>query len=295
MKQTIVLAPLRLLALLPLSVLYVLSDAVACLLYHVVRYRRHTVDDNLRRSLPHLSDSQRRRVARRFYRHLADVVVETVKLLHISDRQLQRRIEVRNAELIDQAAAHGQSTLLYLGHYANWEWVQAITFHCTLPELRGEVYRPLHDSNFDKLLLTIRSRFFPNQLIPQARVARTLLSTHQSGKTFCIGLISDQRPHIEHPSHTMQFLSQETGFITGGEEIGNRVGAQFLYIDIEKTRRGHYRLTLQPIEPSHTQTDYPISEQFMKMLEQSILRQPELWLWSHKRWLHQQQSSTHKP
>lgn len=286
MTTTLKLFPLKMLAWLPLCLLYLLSDVVAFFLCYIFRYRRSVVLDNLRRSFPDYTDSRRKQIARRFYRHLSDVIFETVKLLHISDTELLRRIEVLNADLIDKAAAQGQSTLLYLGHYGNWEWVQAIGFHCQLPTLKGEVYRPAHDRSFDEVLFAMRNRFAPNQLIPQARIGHTLLRLHSEQKTFCVGLISDQRPHIETQANMTQFLNQRTGFITGGEQIGKRIGVQFIYVDIEKTKRGHYRLTLQPIEPGEVQTDFPISETFMNMLERSILRQPELWLWSHKRWSH---------
>ena len=81
---------LKLLALLPLPVLYLLADVAAPVLHHVVRYRRKVVRGNLASSFPEKTDAELRRIEREFYRNFADNFVETLKLLHITDREIGR-------------------------------------------------------------------------------------------------------------------------------------------------------------------------------------------------------------
>ena len=135
----------------------------------------------------------------------------------------------------------------------------------------------------ERVMLKIRSRF--NTIsIPQKRTVRTLLRMTREGRQWLIGFIADQRPNSGNPHHWTTFLGQDTAYVTGGEEIGRHTKAHFLYLDVEKTRRGHYRMTFHAIDPIQDGEPWPYTRGFMHMLEQTIRREPAYWLWSHKRW-----------
>ena len=150
-------------AFLPLGVLYIFADVLYVLVYHVVRYRRRLVRRNLAECLPGLSEAERRAVERRFYRNFADYVVETVKLLHISDAEMERRMTFENFELIDRIVAEGRSVVIYFSHTGNWEWAPSMTLRVARRPGDGveycQVYRPLRNRTFDRLMLDVRSRF----------------------------------------------------------------------------------------------------------------------------------------
>lgn len=120
-------------ALLPLRVLYWFADLAYLVLYHIVRYRRTTVRDNLRQCFPDKTPEELRRIEKQFYRNFADYVVETVKLLHISDSEMKRRMEFRNIGLMDSLMAEGKSIAIYFGHIGNWEWAPSVTLHTKVP------------------------------------------------------------------------------------------------------------------------------------------------------------------
>ena len=147
---------LRFWAFLPFGILYFISDGMYLIVYHIVRYRRKTVRDNLRNSFPEKSNRERKRIERKFYRHFCDCIVETIKLLHLTDKGMNKRINVTNANLIDQLAKDGAPIILYLGHYGNWEWTPAVTLHYTHPTLSGQIYRPLHNCTMEQVMLTIQ-------------------------------------------------------------------------------------------------------------------------------------------
>ncbi len=283
-KYSIALNLLSATARLPLCILYVLSDMAYFIVYYIVRYRRETVRQNLELIFGKTDRKKIIRIEKRFYRHLCDCIVETVKLLHISDKEIDRRVEVTNGEYIDEIIRSGHSVVLFLGHYGNWEWVQAIIHHFKEPLVGGQVYKTLHDGVMDKIMLKIRSRF-GLECIPQEKAVRRLLEIVRNKQEFVIGFISDQRPSGKILRHWTDFLGQATPYVVGGETIGNHVDARFVYLEMEKTGRGHYRLTFLPIEPDPEDTEPdPYTREFMKMLEKTIMRAPEYWLWSHKRW-----------
>ena len=270
-------------ACLPLWVLYRMSDCMYVAARHLMRYRRRTVAENLARAFPELGDGERRQIERMFYRHLCDCIVETVKLLHISDEEIDRRVQVEGGREVERMAADGRPVVLFLGHYGNWEWVQAVTRHYARPATSGQIYKPLHEEVMQRVMGRIRARF-DTISIPQKRAVRTLLHMTREGKQWLIGFIADQRPNSNTPHHWTTFLGQDTAYVTGGEEIGRHTDAHFLYLDIEKTARGHFRMAFRPVVPAEDGGPWPYTRGFMRMLEHTIRRQPAYWLWSHRRW-----------
>ena len=284
-KYRIIIGLLTSVAHLPLRVLYVFSDLAYFIIYYIVKYRRKTVRHNLEMVFGTADRKRIIAIEKKFYRHLCDCIAETVKLLHISDEEVDRRVDVTNGEYIDGIIRSGHSVVLFLGHYGNWEWVQAIIHHFKEPLVGGQIYRPLRNKLMDRVMLKIRSRF-NLECIPQKKAVRRLIGVERSGQKFVIGFISDQRPLGSALHHWTQFLGQDTPYVVGGESIGGHVGAEFVYLDVEKTSRGHYRLTFLPVVPDpEDDGPDPYTREFMKMLEKTICREPAYWLWSHRRWI----------
>ena len=290
-KTSIVLALLKLVAHLPLRVLYILSDVICPLVQHVIRYRREVVYGNLRRSFPEKDEAEIRRIAGKFYHHLCDIFMETVKMLHLSDEELQRRVTVTGMSLMEDAAADGRPVFLFIGHYGNWEWVQEVTRRIKAPTVHGEIYNPLKSKVFDQVMKTIRNRY-PTILIEKKQAVRTILRMKRDHDSYLIGFIADQRPTRHSLHHWTTFLSQDTPFMVGAEEIGSHVGAKYLFLDVEQPRRGHYIMNIQDMAPTAAYEDYPFTRLYMEKLEATIRRQPELWLWTHKRWKHKRVNET---
>ena len=275
-------ASLTAVAHLPMSVLYALSDGCYALLYHGVRYRRKLVRRNLTRAYPTKSEKEIRQVEKGFYRHLCHYVVETVKLLHITDEEMRQRLEFRNIELMERLREDGKPLFVYLGHYGNWEFVTSITLWCQ-PGLEAcQVYHPLSSKGMDRLMLKLRGRFRSTG-IAQSDTFKTLLRMKNEGRQPMVGLIADQRPLRRHHEVWTSFMRQPTAIITGSERIGRRMDAHFVYADMEVVSRGHYAITLREMVPDPTD-EFSISKEYMHLLEQTIDRAPQYYLWSHNRW-----------
>lgn len=271
------------LSLLPFPILYGVSDMLYILLSKVIKYRRNIIRTNLKNSFPEKSETELREIEKDFYHQFADNIVESLKLLNISDREVDKRIRVSGGEIVDHYINAGQPVVLYIGHYANWEWVPAVVRHFNAPEFCAQIYKPQRDKAFDKLMLKIRSRFNPIS-VPQKQTYRTLLRWGKDGRKFIVGFISDHRSNISVSHHRTTFLNQATPFSPGGEEIGSRINAKCLYLDVEKNKRGHYHFIIKDIVPTDLTVDSPYTVRYMEMLEETIRRRPGLWLWSHRRW-----------
>ena len=276
---------MRFLAGLPLGVLYVLSDIAFPIIYYIIRYRRRLVRENLRCSFPEKSKKELIRIEKAFYHNLCDVFIESFKCLNISDEEMRRRVEVLNCELPERIASEGKNVFMLLGHCGCWEWYQEVSVRYKAPKKGAEIYKQIKSRYFSSLMQEVRSRWNTRQ-IEMSQAIRTLLSMSAEGEPFLCGFIQDQVLRGTKHKDVTYILNQAIAVIPGAEELARKVNAELVYLDVEKTARGHYRLTFREMTvPQDLQgRPFPLSFLYFRMLEETIRRQPEIWLWSHNEW-----------
>lgn len=275
-------------ARLPWCVLYAISTFVYFVLCHGIGYRRKVVMKNLRESFPEKSEQEIKKIAREFYRNFADMIVETVKLLHVSDEEMRARFTFEGVEIIDGFMKQGRSVAAYFSHTFNWEWAPSVTLWSALAPDRDaafcQVYRPLRDKAMDALMLRIRGRFGARSL-PKKNTLRALLALRRDKMPSVTGFMSDQKPSHGDPAYITTFLSHPTAFITGTETLARRLGMAAVYWDIARVGRGRYHLTVRPLSGDVASTEpMAVTAEYVRLLEATIRRDPANWLWSHKRW-----------
>jgi len=275
---------MRLWAGLPLGTLYLFGNIAFPILYYIIRYRRRLVRENLRFSFPEKSEKEIIHIEKAFYHNLCDVFIEAFKCLNISDEEMRQRVEILNCELPERIAAEGKNVFMLLGHCGCWEWCQEVCMRYKAPKKSSEIYKQIENRYFSSLMREIRSRWDTEQ-IEMRQTVRTMLQWKAIGEPFLCGFIQDQRPDTKVKDDII-FLNQQTWYAPGAEEIAQKANAELVYLDVERTSRGHYRLTFMEMQPNEEECNspYPLSRNFWRLLEQTIRRQPEIWLWSHNRW-----------
>ena len=277
-----------LVAMLPLGVLYVFSDLLFLIIYFIVRYRRGLLDRNLAACFPDMPAEERNRIRRKFYRNFADYIVETIKLLHISDEEMSERMTFENIELIDRLTSEGKSVAVYFAHCGNWEWAPSMTLHVSRESLKTvdycQVYRPLRNKTFDRLMLAVRSRF-GSYSFSKTTVLRDLIKLRRAGKLSVTGFMSDQKPSHGDPTVVTEFLNRPTAFISGTEHLAARLGLAAIYWDTEKIGRGRYRITCRLLaENAADMSAGELTKAYAAMLQNTTPPNPSIWLWTHNRW-----------
>ena len=275
-----------LISLLPFKVLYGLSDCIWFLMYRVVKYRRKVVWKNLKASFPEKNDEALSRIEHDFYHWLCDYIVETLKLLSISDKNLLKHIEFKNVEEIEKCYDRGQNCAAILGHYCNWEWLSAtgLAFRRYPNAVMGLIYHPLYNDAFDKLFIAVRSAH-GGSCIPKKDVLRHLITCKQEQKPYLFGYISDQAPRWMNIHLWIKFLNQDTAVFTGGERIMRKANDAVFYVDMERPRRGYYTCTFRKItDDINSLPENEVTKQFFLLLEKAIQRAPAYYLWTHNRW-----------
>ena len=271
-------------SLLPLRIHYVLSDLLFWLLYGVVGYRKAVIRKNLKESFPEKSEEELRKIARGYYHFFCDYIVETIKMMTISKENIRRRLTFKGTELVDEIVESGQSCAVYLGHLCNWEWVTSLPLWVTPKAQCGQIYHPLENKEFDRLFLYSRQRFGATCIAMQDTL-REIVNYRSKNQPVVIGYISDQVPFWTNIHHWVDFLHHDTPVLTGTERIARKVGHAVFFLDVHRVRRGYYEAEFKLItrEPQKMK-EFEITDIYFKLLEESIRRAPEFWLWSHNRW-----------
>lgn len=274
-------------AILPMRILFVLSDILYFFIYHVAHYRKKVVRNNLKNSFPGKTQKELLQLERRFYHHFADYIIETIKLAHISQEELLRRANIRNPELVYDLLDKGHTCfIMIMGHYGNWEWFSGATARFEGRATIYQVYRPLSNKAFDRLFIYLRTRFHSFG-IKKNDTIRELIRLKQNKTHALLPFLADQTPSKTNLHYWTTFLNQESAILTGPERIAKKLSIPVIYADTKKIKRGYYTVDFKLITDNPKDTEeFQITENYARMMEKTILRDPAYWLWTHKRWKH---------
>ena len=269
------------LSMVPLSILYVLSDLMYYCVYYFPGYRKKIVFSNLRNAFPDKSNDDLRIIAKNFYRNFCDIIIENVKLINFSREDVARRCTFSNLELVNDLCDRGKSVIMTLGHCGNWE-LTGLAASLAVKQHTITFYRTIKNIYFDRFSKNIRGKF-GMELVPQTK-ARMMI--RQEGKQPNMYIfITDQTPSNVHTSYWTRFLNQDTSIFKGAEKFAKLTGHPVLHAEIQRAQRGYYTVEFKILRESPERTtEGEITELHTRALENDIVRNPDNWLWTHRRW-----------
>lgn len=280
---------LDLLSCLTLKSLYRLSDVLYFLIYQVVGYREKTVTQNLQNAFPGKTAKEIKVIKQKFYRHLADLIVEIIHMKQMTGDEFKSRFPVKNPDALDAYFDKGRDVVVLGMHYNNWEWSSSIAM--SVKHLAVGVYKPLHNELFDRYINKSRSRT-GTALISNSRLLRFILSARKDKRPICIWLAADQTPPV-YSKLWMKFMNQDTLFYRGATVLAQKYNYPVFFQRVNKTRRGFYETEFELLTETPAELDeHTLMKMYIRKMEEEIIRQPEFYLWSHKRWKHKSPAGT---
>jgi Kdo2-lipid IVA lauroyltransferase/acyltransferase len=274
---------LYLISLLPFWFLYRVSDLFFVVIYYVLGYRKKVVMENLRNSFPEKSEKELKKIAFDFYRYLCDLFLETFKTLTVSKKQMLAHCKMneKTQKLFDSYYVQQRSIILVMGHFGNWEWAGNVVD--SSKHQLYVIYHQLSNKYFNNLVIKMRTRF-GTKLIEMKSTLRDMVTNRKD--ITATAFIADQTPFPENAYWTT-FLNQDTPVFTGTEKIASKFNYPVIYISVKRIKRGYYEIFGELLFENPKETkEGEISEAHTRRLEKDIIAQPEIWLWSHRRWKH---------
>lgn len=263
--------------------MYLLSDILYFIAYHLAGYRRRVVRENLAACFPDKTEQERRKIERQYYRHMCDLLIEGAYNLVASPEAIKRRYRLTNRQLVDRYYEQGRTVVLMSAHYGNWEYMVS-SLNMQLLHHGIGVGKPLDDKSVAAFITRRRTRY-GTQVVDQSDVRQHVAFYDRYHVPCALMMLSDQSPSNPHKSYWTQFLGRDTAFLYGAEYFARKYNYPVLYYSVRKVKRGYYEVTFSPLcERPEEVPQYTIVERYVRRLEQEIQAAPQYWLWSHRRW-----------
>lgn len=272
------------LSYLPLFILYILSDIFYIIINYIVGYRRKVILTNLKNSFPEKSSKEIKIIAKKFYRHFCDVFMEGLKVYSISKKNLAKRVQFKDLDLLNSYYDKGKSVIIVGMHFNNWEWCSLLPG--LLKHQLIAVFSPVRNNKaFEDYMIKGRSRYNA-VMVPMDKTPRMVIEFTRQTTLQAIWLLSDQSPPPNTKSW-LNFLNQETAFFSGAEKIAFRSKQPLVFEHVVKLARGKYEVYHYPLfEDYNGVKPEDIIIAYARKMEKIIREKPQFYLWSHRRWKH---------
>src|SRR5688572_28317253 len=271
---------LYLLSLLPLRVLYILSDGIYALIYYVFGYRRKVVMANLQIAFPEKTEAERTRIAKKFYHNFVDNFIETIKILSAGKNWITKHF-VLDSRPYDALLKEGKKCQMHLGHNFNWELANvSMPYYTDCPFLA--VYMPIKSKVMDRLFFNLRSK--TGCIMLPATDMRTAMVPWRN-KQYMLALVADQAPGDVSKAYWLNFFGRPTPFVRGPESGARMGNIPVIFAQLYKVKRGYYHAHFEV--GSDNPASLPegeLTRRYIVFLEKAIREHPDMWLWSHRRW-----------
>lgn len=269
----------------PLRILYWISDLIFFVIYYMVGYRRKVVLENLQNSFPEKSAEELKQIGKNFYLNFCDYIVETFRSFSISSTELRVRVQHLNQDVFRDAKEENKNVILLAGHIFNWEWYNVLA--TIIPQEHSfPVYRKVQNNFWEEKIKSLRNRF-GNKALEAKEVIRHIFKNPNDGNSVYM-FVADQTPHFSEVTYGLNFLNQKTPAFVGYDKLSTRMDLAFVFCEMKKVKRGFYQINYYRIYPEGEKfTEFEVVKKFHHLLQNTINKRPDNYLWSHRRWKYQ--------
>ncbi len=269
----------------PYWMLYLKSDCYYLLVYHLARYRRKVVRQNLVNSFPDKDAKAIKAIERHFYRNLCDLFVEAPKMMRMGPKGYRNRITYTNLQLVQQLCEQKKNIFYAIPHSGNWEW-----FGKMIPEFASHkglaVYKRVKNAVFEQLMLYMRTKDCQVEMVESNSALRRLVQLRDTLNG--VLMMADQTSHGLESDYWTEFLHQDTCWFTGIERIAKKLDYVVVFVSMTRQGRGRYEVTFEVVDDNpKAAAEGEIMEKYVRSVERFIEANPDNWLWSHRRWKHE--------
>ncbi len=273
-----------LLSRLPMTILYFLSDFLFFVMYYLVGYRKKVVIENINLAFPDKKEDEKKKIVKGFYKHFVDLLFESIKSFSITENELKKRYKFKNVELINDLFEKGKSIMATSSHLNNWEL--AFGMPLVTPIKIFSTYTKLNNKYFEKYIKKSRTRF-GGRGVPTFEFKKEVENRVKNNIQTMYVLLSDQSPMVSRTKYWGTFLGKFVPVHTGAELLAKKYDLPMVNWSVTKVKRGYYEAEFELItEDVRSYDDFELTDKYLRITEANIRKQPENYLWSHKRFKH---------
>jgi KDO2-lipid IV(A) lauroyltransferase len=267
----------------PISVRRSLFVGLFGLFYHLSPRQRLIATYGVRCAFPEKSIEEILRIVQGVYRNLGIVTAEFFDIPSLTRENVGDWVEAEGLENCTKALEKGKGVLLFGAHFGNWE-LEAVAASLLLKPL-VVIYRPLDSPLLDRLVLTVRSST-GNTPLAKEHAMRAMLRSLKRNEM--LGILIDQNV-AWYEGIFVDYFGRPACTTDGLALLALHTEAPVLPGYMVRLPSGRYRFVIGPeVEVTRTgdrDSDILVNTQrFTKVIEETVRRYPDQWLWVHQRW-----------
>lgn len=268
-------------SIIPFWLLYRISNIIAFILNHILKYRLKVIRQNLQ--LTENSISQDKTLIRDIYRNLSDIILESFKGFSMSKSEMKKRHKVTNPEILNALYKNNKSVIVTTGHYNNWEWGAFSPNFYVQHKIVG-LYKPLTNPQIDTYMQRKRGKY--GTILASIDDTSKYFKQYVNDQSIFL-LAADQSPTKPELAIWVPFLGLPTPCPHGLEKYSDKYDLAIIYAHVKRVKRGYYEVEMSWIKKDNEQLKYvEATRRYMEKLDGIIKENPANWLWTHRKWKH---------
>jgi Kdo2-lipid IVA lauroyltransferase/acyltransferase len=280
---TLIDSAMKLMSCIPFKTAQSVGKTLGILAYHIPISRKYVALENIRKSFPHLTESEARGLLRRVFIHFGRMFLEIPQVRNLTRSNLTDYVDFAGEENLRNAFSKGKGVFILTAHFGNWELM------CAAVSLKvgrvAVVARPLDFLPMDRVINGLRSRFGA-EVIPHKAAARRIVGALRKG--MMIGILLDQKEDW-YQGAFVPFFGRWACTNKGLAVLALRTGAPVIPAFPVRQENGKYRIVFdKEVELQRTGDKIKDvednTENFTRVIERYVRNNPDHWFWFHKRW-----------
>lgn len=247
----------------------------------VLRYHRADAFDALRRAFPEKAPDEIAGIVRRMYANLGMNLVELCRLSRDAEFQLTRHV-FHGRDIVQRALERGRGVLILTAHLGNWDLLCTLTPRLGFP--LTVITKTMRNAEVHEYWIRLREQFGV-RFVPAHNSYRRCLQALKRNEV--VGFILDQNM-IDKEGVFVEFFGRPACTSPGLAFMAAQSGAPVVPVFIVRQPDGSHHITAQPLlEPPTDREPATIraaTQLYTRVIEDAIRRQPDQWIWIHRRW-----------
>lgn len=276
----------KIVPLFPLSFWHFWANIYANIFYYLIPVRKKTAFDNLRLAFGEKSTAELQKIIKGAYKNIFIVIFEFFYMRRLDRAKLGTLINIINPEIIEEGLKKSKGIIFVSGHFGNWE---LMAYGCAkyLGHTFNVIVKEQSNKMVDKKINMIRESA-GNKMIEMSNALREVLKLLRENKI--IAMLGDQSAPKEG-SVKVNFFVKDVPAFEGAARFAIKTGAAIIFGYSVRQKDNTYILDFKAIDTDKYK-DYTeeniraLTQEHTTMLEDVIRKNPDQWLWFHRRFKH---------